>query len=51
LSLPSGAGALSRHNELGRLYRDVRARAVHPPDTDLTLELIGQSWLGVCGKV
>lgn len=46
----AGAGALSRHNELERLYRDVRAGAFHPPNADLTLELIGQSWLGVLGK-
>lgn len=47
----AGAGALSRRNELERLYRDVRAGAFHPPNADRTIEVIGQSWLGVLGKI
>ncbi|WP_322047976.1 acyl-CoA dehydrogenase family protein [Paraburkholderia sp. J67] len=46
-----GAASLSRRNELERLFRDVRAGAFHPPNSDATLELIGQSWLGVLGAV
>jgi len=47
----AGAGALSRQNELERLYRDVRAGAFHPPNADASHEVIGQAWLGVLGKV
>ena len=47
----AGAGALARHAELERLYRDVRAGAFHPPNADASLEVIGQAWLGVLGTV
>ncbi|WP_109475970.1 acyl-CoA dehydrogenase family protein [Paraburkholderia sp. C35] len=47
----AGAGSLARRNELERLYRDVRAGAFHPPNADASHEVIGQSWLGVHGKV
>jgi alkylation response protein AidB-like acyl-CoA dehydrogenase len=47
----AGASALSKNNELERLYRDVRAGAFHPPNADATHEVIGQAWLGVLGKV
>ncbi|MCP3717424.1 acyl-CoA dehydrogenase family protein [Paraburkholderia sp. CNPSo 3281] len=46
----SGAGSLSRRQELERLFRDVRAGAFHPPNADATHELIGQLWLGVLGQ-
>jgi alkylation response protein AidB-like acyl-CoA dehydrogenase len=46
----AGAGALARHAELERLYRDVRAGAFHPPNADASLEVIGQAWLGVLGQ-
>jgi alkylation response protein AidB-like acyl-CoA dehydrogenase len=45
------ASALSRNNELERLYRDVRAGGFHPPNADASHEVIGQAWLGVPGKV
>jgi alkylation response protein AidB-like acyl-CoA dehydrogenase len=47
----AGASALSRNNELERLYRDVRAGAFHPPNADASHEVIGQAWLGVLGQV
>ncbi|MFM0553505.1 acyl-CoA dehydrogenase family protein [Paraburkholderia sediminicola] len=47
----AGAGALARQAELERLYRDVRARAFHPPHADASHEVIGQAWLGVLDLV
>lgn len=47
----AGAASLSRNHELERLYRDVRAGAFHPPNADLSHEVIGQAWLGVLGQV
>ncbi|WP_061177918.1 acyl-CoA dehydrogenase family protein, partial [Caballeronia pedi] len=47
----AGAASLSRHGELERLYRDVRAGAFHPPNADASHEVIGQAWLGVLGQV
>jgi alkylation response protein AidB-like acyl-CoA dehydrogenase len=41
-----GAGALSRSNELERLYRDVRAGAFHPPSATTASEVIGRAYLG-----
>ncbi|WP_244808296.1 acyl-CoA dehydrogenase family protein [Caballeronia zhejiangensis] len=46
----AGAASLSRHSELERLYRDVRAGAFHPPNADAAHEVIGQAWLGVLGQ-
>jgi len=45
----AGAGFLSRKHELERLYRDVRAGALHPPNTDATNDIIGKTYLGVLG--
>lgn len=42
-----GASSLARSHELERLYRDVRAGAFHPPNTESTLELIGKHHLGL----
>ncbi len=46
----AGARSLSRQNELERLYRDVRAGAFHPPNTDAAHEIIGRTYLGVLGQ-
>jgi alkylation response protein AidB-like acyl-CoA dehydrogenase len=45
----AGARSLSRRHELERLYRDVRAGAFHPPNTDAAHEIIGRTYLGVLG--
>jgi alkylation response protein AidB-like acyl-CoA dehydrogenase len=47
----AGARALSRQDELERLYRDVRAGAFHPPNTDAAHEIIGRAYLGVLGEL
>jgi alkylation response protein AidB-like acyl-CoA dehydrogenase len=47
----AGAGALSREGELERLYRDVRAGAFHPPNTDAAHEVIGRAYLGVLDQL
>lgn len=46
----AGAGSLARQAGLERLYRDVRAIAFHPPNSDAAHEVIGQAWLGVLGQ-
>ncbi|WP_432974956.1 acyl-CoA dehydrogenase family protein [Dactylosporangium sp. CA-233914] len=38
-----GAASVSRTNELERLYRDVRTGSLHPPNTDLVLDVIGRT--------
>lgn len=38
-----GASAVSRTNELERLYRDVRTGSLHPPNTDVILDVIGRT--------
>ncbi|MGK5683944.1 acyl-CoA dehydrogenase family protein [Actinoplanes sp. URMC 104] len=38
-----GASSVSRANELERLYRDVRTGSLHPPNTDLVLDVIGRT--------
>jgi alkylation response protein AidB-like acyl-CoA dehydrogenase len=38
-----GASAVSRSNELERLYRDVRTGSLHPPNTDAVLDVIGRT--------
>ncbi|GGK35925.1 acyl-CoA dehydrogenase family protein [Nocardia camponoti] len=43
----AGAAAVSRRNELERLYRDVRTGQLHPPNTDAILDVIGKFALGV----
>jgi alkylation response protein AidB-like acyl-CoA dehydrogenase len=43
----AGAGSLFRTQELERLYRDVRAGAFHPPNTDAAYDIIGKTYLGV----
>lgn len=45
----AGAGSLARGGELERLYRDVRAGAFHPPNTDASYDVIGKSYLGLLG--
>ncbi|WP_116953659.1 acyl-CoA dehydrogenase family protein [Jiangella endophytica] len=42
-----GAGAVSRSNELERLYRDVRTGSLHPPNTDAVLDIVGRIALGL----
>jgi alkylation response protein AidB-like acyl-CoA dehydrogenase len=42
-----GSGSLARRNELERLYRDVRAGGIHPPNSALTHELVGKTMLGI----
>lgn len=43
----AGAGALHRRNELERLYRDVRAGAFHPPNSDSARTFVGSFALGL----
>lgn len=43
----AGAGSIHRSNELERLYRDVRAGAFHPPNSDAAIEVIGKTALGI----
>nr|BFE59512.1 acyl-CoA dehydrogenase family protein [Dactylosporangium thailandense] len=38
-----GASSVSRTNELERLYRDVRTGSLHPPNSDLVLDVIGRT--------
>lgn len=41
-----GAGSLFKSNELERLYRDVRAGAFHPPNTNTVYDVISRTYLG-----
>lgn len=43
----AGAGSLHRRGELERLYRDVRAGAFHPPNSDFVRDYIGKFALGL----
>lgn len=43
----AGGAAISRRNELERLYRDVRCGGFHPGNDALTHELVGKSVLGI----
>ncbi len=42
-----GASAVSRANELERLYRDVRTGSLHPPNSDAILDVIGRTAVGL----
>jgi alkylation response protein AidB-like acyl-CoA dehydrogenase len=41
-----GASSVAKRNELERLYRDVRTGSLHPPNTDLVLDIVGKTALG-----
>lgn len=43
----AGAGSIHRRSELERLYRDVRAGAFHPPNSDAVRDFIGKFALGL----
>lgn len=43
----AGASAVSRSNELERLYRDVRTGSLHPPNSDAVLDIVGRVALGL----
>jgi alkylation response protein AidB-like acyl-CoA dehydrogenase len=43
----AGASSVSKRSELERLYRDVRTGSLHPPNTDLVLDIIGKTALGL----
>lgn len=43
----AGAGSLHKRNELERLYRDVRAGAFHPPNSDTVRAFVGTFALGL----
>ena len=45
-----GGGAISKRNELERIYRDVRAGTIHPANSMLVHEIVGKSALGVLGE-
>jgi alkylation response protein AidB-like acyl-CoA dehydrogenase len=45
----AGASSLARSGELERLYRDVRARAFHPPNGDAARDIIARTYLGLIG--
>lgn len=42
----AGAGSIHKRSELERLYRDVRAGAFHPPNSDLVRDYVGKFALG-----
>lgn len=42
----AGAGSIHRRGELERLYRDVRAGAFHPPNSDTVRDYVGKFVLG-----
>ncbi|AEV85656.1 acyl-CoA dehydrogenase [Actinoplanes sp. SE50] len=42
----AGASAVSRTNELERLYRDVRTGTLHPPNSDAILDVVGRTAVG-----
>lgn len=44
-----GAGSLFKSNELERLYRDARAGAFHPPNTNAVYDVISRTYLGILG--
>ena len=46
----SGGGAISKRNELERIYRDVRAGTIHPANSMLVHEIVGKTALGVLGE-
>jgi alkylation response protein AidB-like acyl-CoA dehydrogenase len=43
----SGGGGMFKHNELERLYRDVRAGGFHPANSLLVHEIVGKTALGI----
>jgi alkylation response protein AidB-like acyl-CoA dehydrogenase len=43
----AGAGSIHKRRELERLYRDVRAGAFHPPNSDAVRDLVERSVLGL----
>lgn len=46
----AGASSLYRKNELERLYRDVRSGPFHPPNENVTHDLIGRTYLGILNE-
>lgn len=46
----AGGAAISKRNELERIYRDVRAGTLHPANSMLVHEIVGKSALGVLGE-